>query len=639
MRSLEQKISWRNWNFPVGSIIFFVCFYLYVWLLIEPRLIYHGFETSFMAYPTFSVDLEFLTNSLSYPGGMVEYAGGLLSQLYYFSWLGALIVTVVAWLMYIATRILIRLSAPVPAKPQVRTGQILKLVCYIPAVMLLMMHNRYDIQLTAFIALLAALWFSVAYESLSLRSSISRAAVFLVMLALLYYIAAGGASFVFALLAIIYELFVGRRRGFSVLFLTIAIGTYLVLRYIFNLETEITYLPLLKVPLGYYTKIIVTRVYFFFPLVLFAAGLRQVREWTSVDMPKMHAEGKSSVAKKTQWFLRSGKGKWAIEMGLPVVLVVVIIFVSFDGTRKKLIQVDYFAHHRMWPEVLETAGRIRPESYDASCIHDIDRALYYSGRLGDEMFCYPQKLPAFLLTDAAKVTAIRKYMKRSQLLLELGYIGGAEREAFEFMEASGNNPLILEQLAKIKLVKGQIKAAKVFLRALSKDLIFGHRGREMLRRLEEDPEMASDKTIQHIRSVACEKDIMFKADDFFRQLLDKNKNNKMAFEYMMAFYLLTGQTGKIVENIGYLNEMGYERLPQYYEEAIAMYTIGSGGKNMDLHGWRPRLETIMQYQEFNRIYALSGSEHNKQNARAALVSNFGKSYFFYFIFERPKAVK
>jgi hypothetical protein len=639
MRSLEQKISWRKWNFPVGSIIFFVCFYLYVWLLIEPRLIYHGFETSFMAYPTFSVDLEFLTNSLSYPGGMVEYAGGLLSQLYYFSWLGALIVTVVAWLMYIATRILIRLSAPVPAKPQVRTGQILKLVCYIPAVMLLMMHNRYDIQLTAFIALLAALWFSVAYESLSLRSSISRAAVFLVMLALLYYIAAGGASFVFAFLAIIYELFVGRRRGLSVIFLTIAIGAYVVLRYIFDLEAEMIYLPLLKVPLGYYTKIIVTRVYFFFPLVLFAAGLRQVREWTSVDMPKMHAEGKSSVAKKTQWFLRSGKGKWAIEMGLPVVLVVVIIFVSFDGTRKKLIQVDYFAHHRMWPEVLETAGRIRPESYDASCIHDIDRALYYSGRLGDEMFCYPQKLPAFLLTDAAKVTAIRKYMKRSQLLLELGYIGGAEREAFEFMEASGNNPLILEQLAKIKLVKGQIKAAKVFLRALSKDLIFGHRGREMLRRLEEDPEMASDKTIQHIRSVACEKDIMFEADDFFRQLLDKNKNNRMAFEYMMAFYLLTGQTGKIVENIGYLNEMGYERLPQYYEEAIAMYTIGSGGKNMDLHGWRPRLETIMQYQEFNRIYALSGSEHNKQNARAALVSNFGKSYFFYFIFERPKAVK
>jgi len=636
MWSLEQKISWRKWNFPVASVTFFVCFYLYVWLLIEPRLIYHGFETSFMAYPAFSVDLEFLTNSLSHPGGMVEYAGGLLSQLYYFSWLGALIVTVVAWLMYIATRILIRLSAPVPARPQVRTGQILKLVCYIPAVMLLMMHNRYDIQLIAFIALLAALWFSVAYESLSLRSSISRTAVFLAMLALLYYIAAGEASFVFALLAIIYGLFVGRRRSLSVPFLTIAIGTYLVLKYIFNLEIEITYLPLLKAPLGYDTQLIVICVYLFFPLVLFAAGRRQVREWTSVDMPKMHAEGKSSVAKKTQWFLRSGKGKWAIEMGLPVVLVVVIIFVSFDGTRKKLIQVDYFAHHRMWPEVLETAGRIRPESYDASCIHDIDRALYYSGRLGDEMFCYPQKLPALLLTE--KVTAMI-YMKRSQLLLELGYIGGAERDAFEFMETSGNSPLILEQLAKIKLVKGQIKAAKVFLRALSKDLIFGHRGREMLRRLEEDPEMASDKTIQHIRSVACEKDIMFKADVFFRQLLDKNKNNKMAFEYMMAFYLLTGQTGKIVENIGYLNEMGYERLPQYYEEAIAMYTISSGGKNMDLHGWQLRPETIMQYQEFNTIYALSGSEHNKQNARAELVSNFGKSYFFYFVFELPKAIK
>ena len=99
-----------------------------------------------------------------------------------------------------------------------------------------------------------------------------------------------------------------------------------------------------------------------------------------------------------------------------------------------------------------------------------------------------------------------------------------------------------------------------------------------------------------------------------------------------------------MENIGYLNEMGYERLPQYYEEAIEMYTIemyiiGSGGKNMDLHGWRPRLETIMQYQEFNRIYALSGGPHDKESARNALVSNFGKSYFFYFTFELPKTVK
>ena len=103
----------------------------------------------------------------------------------------------------------------------------LKIICYIPAVMLLMIHNRYDSQLTSFLSLLAALWFSVAYEKMTLRSSAARAAVFLVMLALLYYIA-GSASFIFAFLVTIYELFVGRRRVLKMLFPTVAIGTYLV---------------------------------------------------------------------------------------------------------------------------------------------------------------------------------------------------------------------------------------------------------------------------------------------------------------------------------------------------------------------------------------------------------------------------
>ncbi len=655
MCSTEPKISWRasasppalvfdkktwggsrrNRNIPVGSIIFFACFYLYVWLFIEPRLIYHGFGT-FTAYPAFSVDWEFLRSSLSYPGGVVEYIGGFLSQLYYFSWLGALVVTAVALSLYIATRMLISMFVT----PQTQTGQVLKLICYIPAAMLLMIHNRYDSQLTAFIALLAALWFTVAYEKLSPRNSITRMLVFLVMFAMLYYIAVS-AIFIFAFLAAIHELFVRRRRILSVLFLTTAIGTtqlthYLVLRYIFGLETEIIYQKLFEVPLEYDPRLTAICIYFFFPLVLFVVGLWG---WKSkVKSKKLKVKSKKSGVWR---FSQNNKVKWAIEATLLAAILVVSIFASFDGTKKKLVQVDYFAHQRMWPEVLQTARRIRPESYDAFCIHDINRALYYTGRLGDEMFCYPQQLPALLLTNIdPKKLAARRFMKSSELLLKLGYTGGSEKDAFEFMEIVGNSPLILEQLAKIKLAKGQVEAAKVFLRVLSKDLIFGHRGREMLQHLEDDPELANDKTIQHIRSVMIEKDSdrsALEADAFFYQLLDKNKNNKMAFEYMMAFYLLTGQTGKLIENIGRLNEIGYNRLPQYYEEAIVIYIMGTGGKKMDLHGWQLQPETIMQGAEFSRIY--SRNQRNIQNARDALVSNFGKSYFFYYIFELPKIMK
>jgi hypothetical protein len=610
------------------------CFYLYVWLLIEPCLIYHDHNYgTFIAYQAFSANWEFLKGSLSYPCGIVKYIGGLLSQLYYFSWLGALIATAIAFSLYAATKAIIRLSA----------GRTLKFICYIPPVMLLILHNRYDSQLISFIALLAALWFTAAYEKLSLRRSAAKVAVFLVMFALLYYIA-GGASFVFALLAMIYELFVAQRKILSVLFLTITIGVYLAIRYIFvDLETEIMSLPLFGSPLGYDTRLIVICVYFFFPLVLFVVGLQQALagKTVSVSRPKKRARRKSLIVGKLQRLFQNNKVNWAIKSALPAAVLVVSISVSFDGTKRKLMQVDYFAYRQMWPEVLRTARRIRPELYDDFCIHDINRALYYTGRFGDEMFCYPQSLSALLLTNiSTKALSGKVLMKNSRFFWELGLIGSAEKDAFEFLEIVGNTPFVLEQLAKIKLVKGQVKTAKVFLKALSKDLIYGRRGREMLRRLEDDPELANDKTIQYMRSVANEKDSVsfrLEADGFFRQLLDKNKTNKMAFEYMMAFYLLTGQTGKIVENISYFKEMGYEKLPQHYEEAIVIYIMGTGGKDIDLHGWKLKPETITRCGEFSNTYALN--KNNIQNARNALVSNFGKSYFFYYIFERPQIIK
>ena len=120
------------------------------------------------------MDWGFLRNSISYPGGVVGYVGGFISQLYYFSWLGALFVTAIALLMYIAARILVKLSA----------GVRLKLICYIPVVILLMIYNRYDNQATSFVALLAALWFSVVYEKMAVRKSFARAVVFLTMFSL-----------------------------------------------------------------------------------------------------------------------------------------------------------------------------------------------------------------------------------------------------------------------------------------------------------------------------------------------------------------------------------------------------------------------------------------------------------------------
>jgi hypothetical protein len=491
------------------------------------------------------------------------------------------------------------------------------------------------------------LWFSVAYEKIAVRSSSARAVVFLVEFFLLYYIA-GGASFVFALLATIYELFSGRRKILALLFPTVAIGTYFVARYIFDLKTEIIHLQSLATQPGYgpWVRNIVICIYIFFPLVLFIAGLWQ---WSATkkaaaikpvthkaDKSKMRAKHKPSAARRFWQLLKNKKYKWAIETALPTVILAVSIFVSFDSTKKKLVQVDYFARQRMWPEVLHTARQIRPQYYNTLCIHSVDRALYHCGQLGDEMFRYPQSLSSLLLIGIkTEVPSDTMFIKVSQFFLELGHIAEAERLAFEYLEIVGSNPIVLEQLATIKLVKGQVEAAKVFLKALSKDLIFGNRGREMLRRIEEDPGLANDERIQYTRSITPDKESASSAPDgLFYQLLEKNRNNKMAFEYMMAFYLLTGQIEKVVANISHLNDLGYERLPQYYEEAIVIYTAGRQKTDLAVSGWTPQGKAIQRAKivgETNRLYY-----GNEQRVRQALGPDFANSYFLYYIFDVPK---
>jgi hypothetical protein len=203
------------------------------------------------------------------------------------------------------------------------------------------------------------------------------------------------------------------------------------------------------------------------------------------------------------------------------------------------------------------------------------------------------------------------------------------------MELAGSSPAILEHLATIKMVKDQVEAAKVFLKALSKDLIFGNRGREILQRLEQDPELANDKLIQHMRSVALDKDNVsfdFGAGEFFQQLIGKNPDNKLAFEYLMAIYLLAGQVDQIVANIGRLNYLGYERIPRCYEEAILIH-IGLGHTKINLHGWKLKPETISRIKEIDRIYKLQGGRHNEQGVKNTLGADFADSYFLYYLFD------
>lgn len=112
----------------------------------------------------------------------------------------------------------------------------------------------------------------------------------------------------------------------------------------------------------------------------------------------------------------------------------------------------------------------------------------------------------------------------------------------------------------------------------------------------------------------------------------------MAFEYMMAFYLLTGQVHKIAENIPRLDDYAYMTMPTHYEEALALY-IGSSRKRIDLKGHVPTMQTLQYVKRFDNIYKNYTIQGKKQAARNTLIKDYKDSYIFYFVFEIPRTQK
>ena len=116
-------------------------------------------------------------------------------------------------------------------------------------------------------------------------------------------------------------------------------------------------------------------------------------------------------------------------------------------------------------------------------------------------------------------------------------------------------------------------------------------------------------------------------------LLEKNRQNQMAFEYLMAWYLLTCQLDKFVQNLDRLDDFDYSEIPRYYEEAILIYEVHTG-KKVNMRGRKVSRRSYLRARDFSNIcnrFLGRNKEVTMQTMRAA-AKDFADSYLFYYTF-------
>jgi hypothetical protein len=556
---------------------------------------------------------------VSHPGGAIEYASAFLSQLFYLGWAGALVVTAQAWLMTGCVNYVLKTL----------NLTVLRILRFVPVVILLIIYTRYTYHFYTTTAFLTVLLFLCLYLKTTsyLASEYSCMVVLLILSVILYYIT-GSAYLLFALLVALYELLFKRQLllGLISLFLAVAIpyvlGVLLFGQSIINAFSDS--LPFSWKMLAYENRreaiMAIYILCLFLPLTMISSKLY-------MKMPGSRIQTCfSSLSKKIK--LSNGSPILSSLLELCVLLAIASAAVIFSSNREKkaVFAVHYYACNRMWPKVLK-AARQHPDN--PFIMNAVNRALYYTERLGYDMFCLPQRPDVLLPTGEDRILAC---WHKFDTQIDLGLMNMAERNFNECTQVFGEHPMILKRLALINMVKCNYGSARIYLGALSKTLFYSKWANDYLALLQSDPNLSTDNRIQYLRSMCPEKDyavIGYSKERVLQDLLEKNDQNRMAFEYLTAWYMLTKQLEKCVRSIEHLNDFDYPELPRLYEEVLLIY-VYSTKKPVRLVGYQPSLEARQQIENFSRIF--NGHNRNKQKAFSELAKDYGDSYFFYHIY-------
>ena len=530
-------------------------------------------------------------------------------------------VTVQAWLMTACVNYILKAL----------NLSVLRILRFVPVVILLITYTRYTYYFYTTMAFLTTLSFLCLYLwiTFTLASDYGRLIVLLIMSVILYYVA-GSAFLLLALLIALHEPLFKRQLllGLLCLFLAVAIpyglGVLLFGQSIINAFSDS--LPISWKMLAFESRsesiTAIYVLYLFLPLTML------------FSMLYMKIPGS-----RIQTFLRSLSKKIKVSTGSPilkslfesfVLLAIALAAVIFSSNREKrtIFTVHYYACQRMWPQVLQAARRHPDNPF---VMNAVNRALYHTGRLGYDMFCWPQHPDVLLLTGEDRILAS---WHKFDTQIDLGLMNMAERNLNECTQVFGEHPMILKRLALINMVKANYGSARIYLGALSKTLFDSKWANDYLALMQSDPNLSMDSKIQYLRSTCPEKDyavIGYSKERVLRDLLEKNSQNRMAFEYLTAWYMLTGprQLEKCVRSIEHLNDFDYQELPRLYEEALLIYVYGAK-KPVQLVGYQPSLKARQQIENFSRIF--NSHNRNKQEAFGELVKDYGDSYFFYHIY-------
>jgi hypothetical protein len=609
---------------PLTAVAFFLTYFLCLWKWVDVRLIYHG-GGQVQDFPSFYWGWEFARPFQTHPGGFVEYCSALLAQSLYSSWFGALLLTLQAAAVYGSVNGCLRVFGTK------RVGWL----SFIPPLLYLSVYSsyrHYSAPLTSFALGVIALWL---WLRLSSKKSSWRLGNAVVLSACLYAVAPSALLAIFPA-ALLYEGLSSK----SPLQLLLLFGLISVIPCLEGAapygfaagEAYAKLLPLAWDPIIFkMTGIWLVIVLYALPLVFCLAGVLRVlggawkrrkadsKALGTLDKTLEQARELSPKRSEGSFVIASWMGR---TLGVAV-LPLAVVLITLNPRIRAFLMVDYLAWHGRWAEV-PLAAKANPRNDVIACT--LAQARFHTGNLTTELPTLPSPADLLLFNDKQQA-----HWKRSDLYYDLGYLNMALHHLTEAMEFYGERPVLLQRLALVNLALTNISTAKVYLGTLTRAPFQGSWARNYLDRLEKDPVLTSDEEVARLRRLMVRRDsvIILTPDEELLMLLAANRQNRMAFEYLMTYYLLTKNLQAFVKNIARVKDFPGLEISPMWDEALLLASL-EAGRSLEIPGHVICSEARSRVNAVNQVIKKNGE--NAQLSRHELTADYAHTYSYYWWF-------
>ncbi len=235
-----------------------------------------------------------------------------------------------------------------------------------------------------------------------------------------------------------------------------------------------------------------------------------------------------------------------------------LVWKNANFKAEKVMQYDFMATHQQWNRILETVNTEKPNNQIGVTVQNLALAMH--GMLADHLFEYNQNGILGLLPDVKEDAT--SPMPTAEAFYQLGMVYVAQRTVFEAQEAildfqkSGR---CYKRLAQTNLIIGSYEVARKYLTALRKTLFYSEWANETLPLLGNEEAIARHPEYGRLRQYAYHQDFYFSdhvTPEMLESLFFSNTDNRLALEYLRAYYILTNDRegyARLLQELGVRN--------------------------------------------------------------------------------------